>query len=178
MKLHLGCGKRDFGEDWIHIDGGYFPHLHSHDIVNLPFEDNTVDLIYCCHAIGYFNKVEIHDVFNGWRNKLKQGGILRIAIPDFEVMAKLYTEGKYPLQNFLGPIFGEWEMAGKTIYHKTAYDFKTLKSVLEKTGFINVHKYDRWKTEHANFDDHSAAYLPHKDFTKGTCISLNVECNK
>ena len=22
MKLHLGCGKRDFGSEWINIDGG------------------------------------------------------------------------------------------------------------------------------------------------------------
>ena len=22
IKLHIGCGKRDFGPDWEHIDGG------------------------------------------------------------------------------------------------------------------------------------------------------------
>jgi len=27
IKLHLGCGWRDFGSDWIHIDGGDYPHL-------------------------------------------------------------------------------------------------------------------------------------------------------
>lgn len=27
MKLHLGCGKRDFGPEWISIDGGDYPHL-------------------------------------------------------------------------------------------------------------------------------------------------------
>ena len=43
VKLHLGCGERDFGEDWVHIDGGDFPHLHSHDVTRLPFEDESVD---------------------------------------------------------------------------------------------------------------------------------------
>ena len=46
MKLHLGCGKRDFGPEWIHIDGADFPHIKSHDITKLDFEENTVDLIY------------------------------------------------------------------------------------------------------------------------------------
>ena len=40
MKLNIGCGKRNFGEDWIHIDGSDYEHIHSHDIVNLPFEEN------------------------------------------------------------------------------------------------------------------------------------------
>ena len=36
MKLNIGCGKRNFGESWIHIDGSNYKHIHSHDIVNLP----------------------------------------------------------------------------------------------------------------------------------------------
>lgn len=30
MKLHLGCGKRDFGSDWVHIDdhsAAFKPHM-------------------------------------------------------------------------------------------------------------------------------------------------------
>ena len=56
MKLHLGCGKRNFGTDWVHIDGGDFPHLQSNDITNLPFDDESVDLIYASHVIEYFNR--------------------------------------------------------------------------------------------------------------------------
>ena len=42
----MGCGWRDFGKDWIHIDGGDYPHLDSTDILNLPHKNNSVDLIY------------------------------------------------------------------------------------------------------------------------------------
>ena len=41
MKLNIGCGKRNFGESWIHIDGSNYKHIHSHDIVNLPFDENS-----------------------------------------------------------------------------------------------------------------------------------------
>ena len=27
IKLHLGCGWRSFGNDWIHIDDGDYDHL-------------------------------------------------------------------------------------------------------------------------------------------------------
>ena len=103
MKLHLGCGKRDFGPDWISIDGGNFPHLHSHNITKLEFEDNTVDLIYSSHVLEYFDRAEVLDVLNEWKRVLKPNGTLRLAVPDFEAMVKLYMNDEYGLNYFLGP---------------------------------------------------------------------------
>ena len=45
-------------------------------------------------------------------------------------------------------------------------------------GFKDIKRYDWRETEHAEFDDHSQAYLPHMDKENGTLISLNVECTK
>ena len=39
VKLSLGCGKRDFGSDWIHIDGGDYDHLDFYDITNVSFKN-------------------------------------------------------------------------------------------------------------------------------------------
>lgn len=189
MKLHLGCGKRDFGSDWIHIDGGDYSHLHSNDIVNLPFESESVDLIYACHVLEYFDRYEAQKVLMEWNRVLKAEGILRLAVPNFETMCILYMKNKicpltnpeyedWNLESFLGPLYGKMKMGDKYIYHKTVYDFKSLKELLESEGFININKYNRWETEHAEFDDHSAAYLPHMNFKHGTLISLNVEAIK
>ena len=54
----MGCGWRNFGSDWIHIDGGDYDHLDYKDITKLEFEDNTVDLIYASHVIEYFDREE------------------------------------------------------------------------------------------------------------------------
>ena len=43
IKINLGCGWRDFGRDWIHIDGGDYKHLDHYDIGSLPYGDNTVE---------------------------------------------------------------------------------------------------------------------------------------
>ncbi len=52
MKFNIGCGWRDFGKDWIHIDGGDYKHLDSDDIFIKGYEDNSADLIYSSHFIG------------------------------------------------------------------------------------------------------------------------------
>ena len=61
--------------------------------------------------------------------------MLRLAVPNFEVISKLYLEKNIPLKNFIGPLYGKMRMGKDTIYHKTAYDFKSLKKILEEAGF-------------------------------------------
>ena len=178
IKINLGCGWRNFGKDWIHIDGGNYPHLDSKDIINLPYKDNSIDLIYASHVIEYFDREEIPNILNKWKSKLKPGGTLRLAVPNFHTRAKLYIEDKISLNNFLGPLYGKMKMDNSIIYHKTTYDYKELKDILDKCGFININYYDWRNTEHSNFDDHSQAYIPHMDKENGTLISLNIEAVK
>ncbi len=176
IKINMGCGWRDFGQDWIHIDGGDYEHLDHKNILNLPYEDNVVDLIYASHVIEYFDVQEVKIVLKEWKRVLKKDGILRIAVPDFQAMTELYSSRKAELTDILGPLYGKMTMAGKKIYHKTVYDFKTLKNVLKCVGFYDIMRYDWRNTEHSHYDDHSQAYLPHMDKENGTLISLNVEC--
>jgi predicted SAM-dependent methyltransferase len=178
LKINLGCGPRIFNSDWLHIDGGDFKHLDSKNITEFEFSDNTITCEYASHVLEYFDREEAVDVLKEWYRVLRPGGILRIAVPDFEAMSKLYHEGKFGLESFIGPLFGKIEMDGHAVYHKTVYDFESLKELLESIGFKNIHRYDRWKTEHAGTDDCSAAYLPKLDFKNGTLISLNVEATK
>lgn len=178
MKLHLGCGKRNFGEEWIHIDASSFPHIKYNNIVSLPFENNSVDIIYASHVISYFDRQEIIDVLKEWNRVLKTNGILRLAMPDFESMAKLYVNKNIDLNFFLGPLYGKMVSGDKTIYHKTTYDLNSIRNIVNQCGFTNVKLYDWRNTEHGNIDDHSQAYIPHMDKDNGTLISLNIECNK
>ena len=59
MKFNIGCGWRDFGKDWIHIDGGEYDHLDSSDIFIRAYEDDTADLIYSSHFIEYLDREEV-----------------------------------------------------------------------------------------------------------------------
>lgn len=170
-KLHIGCGKRDFGPDWIHIDGGKFPHVSHNNVRKLPFINQSISVIYSSHLIAYFDRFEILDVLTEWHRVLEPGGILRLATPDFFRMIRMYNDSKIKLDDIHGPLYGRMEMNGKIIYHKTTYDYPSLTKYLMLAGFKNVKRYDHRQTEHALFDDHSAAYL------KNELISLNVEAN-
>ena len=44
IKINLGCGWRNFGSEWIHIDGGDYPHLDSKDICKFSYNDNSVEV--------------------------------------------------------------------------------------------------------------------------------------
>jgi len=179
MKVHVGCGKRNFGDDWHHIDGTSYQHVKSNDIKNIPFKENTVDLIYASHVFEYFDRGEASDVLQIWKKCLKPGGIIRLAVPNFEKYVKLYIEKTLYLDDFLGPLYGKWQMNEKTtIYHKTTYDFNSLHKLLDKNGFKNIKLWDWKNTSHSHFDDYSQCYLPHLDKDNGELMSLNVECQK
>ena len=180
IKLNLGCGWRNFGSNWIHVDGGDYEHLDvkTNELEKLPFEDNYADLIYSSHVIAYFDRGKILEILTEWKRVLKPGGILRLATPDFHSIITLYLHKNMSLDSFLGPLYGKMDMGNEKIYHKTTYDFKSIKNILECCGFSDVKIYDWRITDHSNFDDHSQAYIPHMDKENGTLISLNVECTK
>lgn len=172
IKINLGCGKRNFGKDWIHIDGNNYSHIDHNDIINFPY--NNVDLIYASHVIEYFDRIEIKKIINKWRSKLKKNGVLRLAVPDFKEMAKLYIDGK-SLDHFIEPLYGKMKLNNNYIYCKTVYDHSLLKKTLVDCKFKNITKWDWRKVDHGIFDDHSQAYIPHMDKKNGKLISLNIQ---
>ena len=178
MRFNIGCGWRDFGKDWIHIDGGDYDHLDSDDIFIKEYESNSADLIYSSHFIEYLDREEVIPLLERWKEVLKPNGVLRLAVANFEVYEKLYSSDEYPFDNFLGVLYGKMPMGDETIYHKTVYDFHSLKSLLKNIGMKEIKKYNWEETSHSEFDDHSQAYLPHMDKENGTSMSLNVECKK
>lgn len=169
-KINLGCGWRDFGKDWIHIDGGDYPHLDSNDIINLPYGKDTIGLIYASHVLEYFDRLEAIDVLTEWKRVLKKGGTLQLAVPDFEAMVLMYNN-KLPLDMFEGTMYGRMFMGNDKIYHKTIYDYESLKGLLISMGFIHIKFFD------SKYDDYSQATRP-KINGKKIPISLNVECTK
>lgn len=179
MKLHIGCGKRDFGKDWLHIDAADFPHVRNRDVHLKEAADNSADTIYSSHFIEYFDRQEVLELLQQWNRVLKPGGDLLMAVPDFEAIAKMYANKDYEIEAFLGPIYGQIEINGSKSYHKTAYDFKSLCRVLAQCGFKGMLRVDDilYQAKVYDQDDHSRAVLPHMS-AEGTSISLNIIATK
>ena len=113
---------------------------------------------------------------------MKSGGILRTSVPDFAAVIKIYQQHEnVDGIGILGPIFGRIEIdtenGKETLFHKTVYDFNSLKKVMEDAGFCNFRKYDAHQAMPENYDDFSMAYYPHMD-RNGIPVCLNVVCEK
>jgi len=206
LQLHLGCGTSnprgcagvDFGPAWVRVDSGAaFPHA-------LPFPDGSASLIYACHLFSYFDRAQAGAVLAEWRRVLAPGGTLRLAVPDFEAVARLYVSGiaaqeaaaddepgsgggesipAVELDTFSSMLFGKWPPPGEAIYdeamyHRTVYDARSLARVLDAAGFIGVRRWRWQEVEHGRFDDYSQAYWPHMAKDTGTLVSLNLEATK
>lgn len=183
LKLHLGCGKR-YIPGFVHVDLVDLPHIDYRQSVEKlsVFSDGSAALIYASHVLEYFDRSQAKAVLIEWRRVLESSGTLRIAVPDFPALVKVY-EQTGDLAKILGPLYGRMIIGQgrgveQIIYHRTVYDFCSLKRLLEEAGFINVHRYDYKKTEHRDYDDFSQAYFPHMDKKNGLLISLNVEATK
>ena len=59
MKINIGCGQRNFGKEWIHIDGADYDHIDSKDILMKEYENESAELIYASHLIEYFDNIVI-----------------------------------------------------------------------------------------------------------------------
>ena len=183
MKLHLGCGKR-FLEGYKHVDFSSYKHVDwKAPIYPLPFvKDKSVSEIYSSHALEYFDFFQVKDVLIEWKRCLKIDGKLRLSVPDFDQLIKVYQKNNLDIDKIIGPLFGRWEtLDGKFIYHKTVFTKTKLKEILESSGFCNLEEWDPLiyfgKGKDA-YDDYSKAYSPHMDFQKGFPISINILANK
>ncbi|RXF74449.1 class I SAM-dependent methyltransferase [Hansschlegelia zhihuaiae] len=176
LKLHLGCGPK-YIPGFLHVDALDFPHVDVRGPVDiLPFaKDQSVEMIYACHVLEHFGRYEINRILAEWYRVLKPGGVLRLAVPNFEAVAKLYVLGR--LQNGLDEVMGLIVGGQKDEYdyHKVAFDGESLTQRLKSVGFSTVRGWDWRETEHSALDDYSQAYLPHMDKTNGTLVSLNIE---
>jgi predicted SAM-dependent methyltransferase len=176
MKLHLGCGNKHI-PGFVHVDMQNYSHVDLCEQVNtLNFaQDNSVELIYASHVLEHFGRHEVDQVLREWFRVLQPGGILRLAVPDFESIVLRYQETR-DVNEVMGLVCGG--QRDDLDFHKIIFDEKSLQERLRDVGFSSVSRYDWRKTEHSWLDDYSQAYLPHMDKEGGRLMSLNIEAVK
>jgi predicted SAM-dependent methyltransferase len=181
IKLNLGSGNSYFGEDWEHIDSIELPHIKQHDITKLLFKDNSVDLIYSSHTLEYFDREEVLPVLQEWNRVLKLNGKIYLSVPDFKAMSELYLNEGVPLHKFLGPLYGKMDSNGKTIFHKTVWDYASLGEYLRISGFRRIDTWDE-KTSYFGHEIIKVPFGTSDDCShakiNGKLISLNVCAEK
>ena len=91
--LNLGCGKH-FHQNWINIDFSPFDDtVVCHDLRRpLPFPENSCAVVYHSHVLEHFTRAEGRRFIAECFRVLQPQGILRVAVPDLEGIARLYLQ--------------------------------------------------------------------------------------
>lgn len=91
--LNLGCGNT-FHKDWINIDFvSKSKYVKAHDLLEgIPFKNNSIDVVYHSHVLEHFSKSDGIEFLRECKRVLNRNGIIRIAVPDLEIIAKEYLK--------------------------------------------------------------------------------------
>ncbi len=91
--LNVGCG-RHFHPAWRNLDVTSFdPAVESCDLrTGLPAPDSQYDMVYHSHVLEHLSPADGRALISECYRVLKPGGILRIAVPDLEQIARLYLQ--------------------------------------------------------------------------------------
>lgn len=160
IKLNIGCGT-DYKEDWVNVDNNSDENIERLDLNwdmrnPLPFEENSVDYVFNEHFLEHLTVEEGQVVIKDLMRVLKPGGVLRIAVPDLEVVVNKYLKNnltedptikKFDLTwiktraEFINVSFRWWG-------HKWLYDFEELKRRIEEAGFLKIERCELGKSSH------------------------------
>ncbi len=133
-RLHIGGGS-------VHLSG--FVNLDRKDgqeAYPLTQPDNSVEEILASHVLEHFSHRDVSLVLQDWVRVLKPGGKLRLAVPDFEIVAKDYLAGQ-PV-NVQGFVMGG-HVDGDDI-HGCLFDRESLTELMIQCGLERI---GRWKSD-------------------------------
>lgn len=168
--LHIGCGACILPPPFENLDVRNQDGVdHISDAYPLNFESDIFDLVYVSHVLEHFDRKSAQSVINEWVRVLKSGGTIRLSVPDFEALIKIYSLSN-DLETVVGPLMGG--QTYKENYHYNCFDKKTLTKHLIAAGCEAVHPWDYRRTSHSAFWDFSQAT------TWEIPISLNLEARK
>ncbi len=132
LKLNIGSGGLDLpGYANIDIKSGRraWP---------LDCQDESADEIRASHILEHFGHRHTLEVLRHWVSKLRPGGVLKVAVPDFQRISKGYLaarEGGEPV-NALGYLMGG--QTDQYDFHKALFDDVALTDLLQRAGLVDI----------------------------------------
>lgn len=108
-----------------------------HDLArSLPFNKNTIDFFYTSHFIEHLFLEDARRLLKSCYQSLKDGGVIRIAVPDLAYAIQQYHQGKK--REMLENYFFVNDLHSYLARHKYMYDFNLLEEELISIGFKKI----------------------------------------
>lgn len=169
-RLHIGGVVRADGWEVLNASAG--PAVdHVGDAGDLGrFPDATFEALYASHVLEHLDYAHaLEPALREWHRVLVPNGTLYVAVPDLEVLARLFLADGLPLDDrfmVIRMIFGAHVDAHD--YHQVGFDLPILAYFLRGAGFADIERV----ADFGLFDDTSRIAFA------GVPISLNVVARK
>jgi len=133
VRYNLGAGARPMeGYD------NRFDAAQGREAYPLALPDDSADEIRASHIFEHFGHGQAAAVLRDWVRVLKPGGLIKLAVPDLDYIARGYLEGRQ--ENWQGFLCGGQTDAHDL--HRAQYDEPSLGALMRQCGLVGVH---RWK---------------------------------
>ena len=149
LRINVGSGDHPL-PGFVNVDA--LPDARGVDVVadisqRLPFDDGAAEMLYASHLLEHFAYDDVPRLLADWRRVLRDGGVLLIAVPDLDVIARMLVERRGwftpPHNPWLGAIYGgqkdQWD------FHKTGFTDVWLAHLLVEAGFGAVRRVNRFE---------------------------------
>lgn len=130
MKLNLGAGR--------YLLTGYV-NLDSESCI-FPLDYRDADEIRASHVLEHFDCLTSVDAVCQWASCLKPGGVLKVAVPDFDDLVRRMRIGE--TLDYEGIIMGG--QIDEYDYHKSIWTYYKLKAIMEGAGLTDIRT---WQSE-------------------------------
>jgi len=174
--VHVGCGEKNSAE-FINVDARPLAHVHivTEDMTCLSdFADGTVDLVYMCHVLEHVKRANLKDVLLEMKRILKDGGVLRLSVPDFDKLIDVYNASGRKMETISHQLMGGQDHEHNI--HYCVFNCRRLSELLEEVGFRKVVSWDPENCQHHNFKDRASRKMNIDGVEY--MISLNLEAVK
>lgn len=97
--INIGAGEYFYHPKWKNYDlyeeslVENVEHFYNYDLretANHPFPENDVDIFYCSHTMEHIPAESINTVIKRLYDALRPGGILRVIVPDADMILEAY----------------------------------------------------------------------------------------
>jgi predicted SAM-dependent methyltransferase len=157
-RLHIGGKTAKAGWEVLDIR----PDTHVDHVGNAAdlrqFADASFQEIYASHVLEHFcYQSELLPVLIEWRRVLAPGGVLRLSVPDLDILAHLFLQRHtldigqryFVMRMIFGGHMHEHD------HHRVGLNFEFMYSYLQQAGFVDMQRV----ASHGLFNDSSEAVM-------------------
>jgi predicted SAM-dependent methyltransferase len=195
--LYVGCGSHRLA-GFTHVDIDYAknfkkgisikpPEILCDITKEIPCKDNSVKLIFSRETLEHLKYRELINHLIECHRILKKDGILRICVPDLDLMIEKFLAKKENIEK----VRKNWELdkdlpinnysqlfVARTMYHDHNYNhnFETMKTCLDLVGFKNIEKCSAGKLKLKNVNNNISE--EHLLYITAKKKRRNAKCSK